>query len=166
MKFELLIVISVIAILAFGVFWVFDPLGQLQSANDAKRKSDLAKVQQALEQYYKDNGSYPLSTGLDKEKPYRIKGFKADHQIIDWGEDWLPYMAILPKDPKSIKRYLYVEGGNGQSYKLYASLERGGSDPMACRPGGSACFGVPPGITCGAAADICNYGVSSRNVSP
>ncbi len=163
---ELLIVVGFLAIVGGGVIFYTDPLAQAQKANDDRRKSDLSQVQNGLEQYYKNNGSYPLSTNADKEKPYRIRGFKADHQVIDWGQDWTPYMAILPKDPKSTKIYLYVDGGNGQSYKLYASLERGGKDPMACNTSGSACLGVPDGVTCGTAADICNYGVSSPNVSP
>lgn len=153
---ELLTVIAVLGILVAGAMIVINPIDQLQKANDETRKSDLVQIQKAMERYDKDHGSYPLSTGLTKEKPFRIKGFRADHQIVDWGEEWSPYMAVLPKDPKSEKRYLYISSGNGQSYRLYASLEREGNNPQD----------VPAGATCGGIKDICNYGVSSPNISP
>jgi len=159
---ELLIVIGVIGILVTGVFVYVDPLAQLQKAHDARRKSDLAQIQRALEQFYKDdNGKYPANP-VDGD--YRIQGL--DGQVADWGAPFLPYMAVLPKDSKDGKKYIYISGNNGQSYRLYASLERGGSDPQACKPDGSICSGVPSGVRCGTAADICNYGVSSPNVSP
>lgn len=162
---ELLIVVTVIGILATWLLSYIDPKTQLQKVEDIRRKSDLAYIQRGLEQYYKDNGSYPLSTGSLDEKPYRIKGFKADHLVIDWGQEWQPYMEVLPKDQGS-KQYVYIGDRNGQSYRLYASLERGKNDAGVCKADGSVCAGVPSGVTCGDIHDICNYGVSSPNVSP
>ena len=159
---ELLVVIAIIGILASGVLVYIDPLAQLQKAEDARRKSDLSQIQIALEQSYKDNnGKYPSNPDVND---YRILGL--DGAVADWGSSWLPYMNVLPKDPKLTKKYLYVSGNNGQSYRLYASLERGGSDPQACKSNGAACQGVPREVTCGSKTDMCSYGVSSSNVTP
>lgn len=162
---EFLAVIIVIGILAYGALIIIDPIGRRQRADDIRRKSDLAQIQRVMDKYYKDNGIYPLSTGEDTENPYRIKGFQPDHLVVDWGDEWLPYMSLVPKDPDSKKTYIYLASDNGQSYQIYASLNIE-TDADACKPTGSPCPSVPKGVTCGQIKDICNYGVSSPNVSP
>ncbi|OGH24990.1 MAG: hypothetical protein A3B47_02755 [Candidatus Levybacteria bacterium RIFCSPLOWO2_01_FULL_39_24] len=154
---ELLIVIAVIGILAVAIISIINPLTQFQKANDSRRKSDLAQIQRAFETYYQDYGKFPDSSG------YIIAG-------IGWGLSWMPYMGTLPKDPASPSRnYVYYSSSDGQTYYLYASLERGGNDPQACNLG-NACTslgtnGIPTNA-CASGSIICNYGVSSPNVSP
>ncbi len=76
-------------------------------------------------------------------------------------------MSVLPKDPTSSKKYVYYSTGkDGQTYYLYANLDRGGNDSQACFSTGSACSSAVSsgiGTECGG---NCNYGVSSPNVSP
>ncbi len=155
---ELLIVITVIGILAGGVIVIVNPVVQIQKAQDAKRKTSLAQIQKALEVYYQDNRTYPPNPSVTD---YRIKDL--DGNPVDWGNEWMPYMGNLPKDPSSSKNYVYYS--NGQTYYLYASLDRGANDPQACHSDGTSCDNVPGSASCGESA-ICNYGVSSSNVSP
>lgn len=159
---ELLIVIGVLGILAAGVLAVLDPLTQIQKANDAKRKSNLAQIQRALESYYQDHGRYPEHT----TPAYEIKTSDVSEPIKKWGSEWQPYMNVLPKD-KDPYRYVYASLPDGQTYYLYASLERNGKDPQSCSKDGSACSGLTvtgvPKEKCG---KTCNYGVSSPNVTP
>ncbi|PIZ29109.1 hypothetical protein COY44_00605, partial [Candidatus Berkelbacteria bacterium CG_4_10_14_0_8_um_filter_39_42] len=54
---ELLVTIAIISTLSSIAIVSFS--GQTAKARDARRKSDLANLQQALEMYYDDNGSYP-----------------------------------------------------------------------------------------------------------
>jgi type II secretion system protein G len=153
---ELLIVISLIGVLAGSVLALLNPTAQVQKANDSKRKSDLKQIQNALETYYNDNGSYP--TG-DAANGYTINA-KA------WGGGWKPYMPVLPADPagSTSKKYAYIS--TGASYYLYACLDRT-DDPQLCKSGGAKCDNAPDGA-CGApgVGAICNYGVSSPDVSP
>lgn len=145
--------------MAAGLFMVLDPVGQLQKSWDVTRKSDLSQIQKALEAYYQDNGSYPVSSTTAPS--YRIMNVSGT--AVDWGQTtWTPYMAKMPKDPNSAKYYVYYS--TGQAYYLYASLDRGSNDPQVCNAG-SVCANVPSGVTCGTNA-VCNYGVSSSNVSP
>ncbi|SRR5258708_31288900 len=149
---EMIVVIAVLGILATIVLISINPIAQLQKSNDARRKTDLESIQRALELYYQDNGTYPISTG-DK-----IKG-------INWGSAWQPYIATLPSDPLPANRYVYYSPNN-QTYYLYANLQRGKYDQQICN-NGNACVSVGAnGLPLTACGGTCNYGISSSNVSP
>ena len=78
-------------------------------------------------------------------------------------------MNLVPKDPNSSHRYVYYAPSDGQSYYIYANLERGSRDPQTCGGNGSACSSLStnniPSSACGSGV-LCNYGVSSPNVTP
>ncbi len=157
---EMIIVVGIIAILSVGVLTVLNPGAQFSKAGNAKRKSDLSQIQKALESYYADRGRYPPNP---LASDYRIRGL--DGNPVNWGSSWQPFMNVLPKDSLP-KTYAYYVSPDGQAYWLYASLDRSGSDPQSCNNGNAcgslASQGIAPSI-CGA---ICNFGVSSPNVSP
>ena len=56
---ELLIVITIIAILASIVFMAIDPLARLQAARDSVRLTEAGEIKKALDLYLLDNGHYP-----------------------------------------------------------------------------------------------------------
>lgn len=153
---ELILVAAIVGIFATAILAVVNPSQQVLKANDGRRKSDLNQIQRGLEAYYQDNGRYPQASS---QKIYTT-------QTINWGTSWQPYMNVLPKDPTSSRSYIYYVSSDGQSYVVYASLERGTVDPQACN-GGSACntigtFGISP-TACGG---TCNYAVSSADINP
>ncbi len=153
---ELLLTIAFLAVLAVGILTLINPVEQISKANDSRRKSDLEIIKTAVDTYYNDFGSYPTSNAS-----YEISG-------VAWGASWQPYLSQVPKD-KNGRTFVYYSppASNGQTYYLYTSLERGGKDINACNPDGSACLNVPMGVVCGGNASmICNYGVSSPNVTP
>lgn len=155
---ELLIVIGLIAVLSGAVITIFNPMGQIQKSNDARRKSDLSQISRALELYYNDTGRYPPST-LDFRISY-------NSTPVAWETSWQPYMAKLPGDPKPPKTYIYyVPDPAGQTYYLYASLDRGTTDLQACNSG-SACTTAASGPGANVCGGTCNFGVSSPNVTP
>jgi len=152
--------------MATGIIALLNPLAQIQKAQDAKRKSDLSQIQKAVETYYQDVGKYPASSV--GALPYRI--IRLGNTIADWGQEFQPYMSILPKDPSSSKKYVYYSPSisNGQTYYIYASLDRGANDPQACK--NQWCQSLAQDINLITACDPpdgpCDYGVSSPNVSP
>lgn len=151
---ELLIVIALIAIFTVGTLTILNPLEQLKKGNDARRKSDLAQIQKAMEAFYNDTGRYPTAT-----INYRIQDLNGNE--INWGSSWAPYMNLLPSDPGKTNYIYYSQ--NGQSYYLYASLERGVNDPDTCQDGQCPSKGgLDMSNACG---KKCNYGASSPNVS-
>lgn len=160
---EMLVVIALVGVIAAAAIMGINPLAQIQKSNDAHRKSDLASLQRALELYYQDNGSYPASSADFK--------LFINATTINWGGAWSPYMSILPRDPLPSDTYVYYSPstGNGQTYYIYATLQRGTQDKQACNSG-NACTTLTQGVsgfpTATACGGTCNYGVSSPNVSP
>lgn len=165
---ELITAIGVLAILTSVVIAAINPLEQFRKSADSRRKSDLAQIQRGLEVYYQDYGRYPASgTGDNVNKICKDLECAT---IVDWGDDFRPYMDVLPVDQNGAKNYAYWvdESNGGQSYALYASLDRGGKDPQACNGGGICTNAIGHGalnadISCGG---VCNYGVSSSNIAP
>lgn len=172
---ELIVVIVIIGVLAGLLLGAINPIEQVQRARDARRKSDLANVQRALELYYQDKGAYPknardvnISTG-QSSTIYKITLDGTIENIIDWGSEFSPYMGKLPRDVDTFRTYIYYSPrSDNQQYYLYASLERGMRDSQVCKKlDGTACTNVPSGVSCGTRTEhVCNYGVSSPNTSP
>ena len=160
---ELLTVVGILGILAAAAITVLNPLEQFKKANDSQRKSNLSQIQKALETYYQDNNRYPATTG---NPYYHMQHYANPWTLFSWGTSWSPYMNVVPDDPKPNYGYVYWASADGQTYYIYASLERGSKDPQACN-GGSACTSLSGnGISATACGATCNYGVSTPNVSP
>lgn len=157
--------ISVIGILGGFLIGIINPLGQQQKAWDAQRKSDLAQMQHALEQYNSDNQGYPNSTGNTGNQATQYRMIDAKGSTIDWGSSWGNYMVKVPKDPSSGKSYVYKVSADFQTYWLYASLDRGTQDSQACN-GGAICTNAPATANACGTGTICSYGVSSSNTTP
>ena len=162
-SFEWIIVSAFLVVIGIFFWNLLDPLNAYHMSIDMQRKNDFSKIKAALDVYYGKFQMYPLSTDTTTSKPFRIRGYSPNQLIIDWGDDWSPFLSVLPKDPDKNKNYIYYS--TGQAYYLYASLDRGGKDPDACHKDGSVCDNVPDGASCGVSA-ICNYGISSPNVYP
>jgi prepilin-type N-terminal cleavage/methylation domain-containing protein len=164
---ELIVSIGVLAVLSTFLLAAVNPFEQFQKAEDSRRKSDLSQIQKSLEAYYQDTGAYPSSNG-----DYDFSTNDIGDPIKTWGDNWSPYMVTIPAD-KGSKEYVYYSDpvDNGQSYRIYTSLDRGSKDLQSCaaqdnvKADGITCTGVPDGVFCGGTYD-CNYGVSSPNVSP
>ncbi|MCL4353498.1 type II secretion system protein GspG [Patescibacteria group bacterium] len=156
-------VVAILSLLTVTLLVTLNPLVQLQKAKDGARKSDLAQIQRALETYYQDHGRYPSSN-----TSYQIMG---DSGPVGWGSSWQPYINVLPQDPGG-KTYVYYSPSldNGQTYYLYASLDRGAQDPQVCQNLNLSTGECPSiasnGIKQDACGGPCDYGVSSPNVSP
>lgn len=117
---ELMVTITIIAILmsiAVTAYMSFQ-----KNARDARRKSDLATIQSALEQYHADQLNYPISddivTGFSLMSPDGIRN----------------YLNKIPGDPNGSPQYSYYPMTSGGSlctnsssictkYCLYAQVE-------------------------------------------
>lgn len=99
---ELLLVIGIIAVLASIVIVAVNPQQQLLSARDAERNSEANTVQNAINQYYLDNESFPgdktwtttRANALDICAPG-----VTDASCINIEDDLVPtYLAAIPVD--------------------------------------------------------------------
>ncbi len=136
---ELLIVITIIAILVIGALMSVNT--QRDKASDTKSKSELNRLKIAFEEYYNDHNCYPPAEWFDS--------------LDDCGGGNLkPYLGSIPCDPTTNLPYPveYEGGACGTSFKLYAHL-KSIDDPSVtslCSEGGST---------------LGNYGVGSSNVT-
>lgn len=160
---ELLIVISIIGILA-GIGLASFNSAQAKS-RDAKRKTDLQQVGNAMELYYNDKGQYPAPA---TDNSGNFMGCWAGAVLeCTWGSLTVPfsntttgttYMIKLPTDPLTKGKYFYKATpslGRYTKYQLYARLEN--TQDKSILP-------TDTGLDCG--TGTCNYGVSSGNTTP
>jgi len=161
------VIITSIAVAIGFAYYVIDPIKQYQIAKDNQRKADLAKIQEALKNFYADFGKYPQNLG-DCTKDVnncKIVGLDPDNLVVDWGKPFKPYLDVLPKDPGG-KTYIYLSSKDRQVYYLYASLDRAKDDRESCNQGGPCESLLRIGLEEEACGGVCNYGVSSPNVMP
>jgi general secretion pathway protein G len=100
---ELLVVISIIAILVS--VGSISYARSLKLSRDAKRKTDLEQIRQALETYRAENGIYPATASLTAEL------------VPD-------YINSIPEDPKEdglVYTYAYTRGTTTTQYDLCAT---------------------------------------------
>lgn len=140
---EILIVVSLLSILAVVLLSAFKPGTQLAKARDARRKADLQKLKNPLEDYYNDNKCYPDPPLLDCKLP-------ADNP----GTNFQPYKDKVPCDPETNNKY-YYEKVNCNTYRIYVNLEYK-SDPAIAETGCTNGCGPSP---------YYNWGISSPNTN-
>ncbi|MEK9176557.1 MAG: GIY-YIG nuclease family protein [Patescibacteria group bacterium] len=161
---EILIVVGLIAALTAAALFILNPALQLQKARDSSRKTDIKRIQQALEQYRSDNGTYPkFSVG------YGHAGIGALMLNINN----ITYLNPVPTGPNtkgdSCKGYVY--SGTATDYTVFVKLENvNDSDAVAAkdRPNspvgtlgaGSKTFTISSG-SCSGAANTFNYWVNN-----
>ena len=162
---ELLIVISIIGILASIGLASFNS-SQMKS-RDAKRKSDLKQIANALELYYNDKGQYPAPVG---DAGGNLQGCGAGAATAcSWGNLTTPfsntttgtvYMTRLPADPSNNSHYYYRAtqdvSGLYTKYQIYTRLENSQDK--------SIITGID--LDCGTGQNTCNWGISSSNTTP
>lgn len=109
---ELMIIVSLIAIIATAVLILFNPLQQINKARDSKRKSELNALKKTFEDFYNDKSCYPQPS----EVCYNAKSEYAPSEAITCNicgnnassPSLSPYIEKLPCDPISpTKNYLY-----------------------------------------------------------
>lgn len=120
---EILVVMVILALMIiFSV--TFIPI-QITKAQDAVRKANISRITKFIEEYYEDQGCYPVSI------PVCTNALSKDGTV---------YLDNIPCDPKTKTSYVYVsEGGECPTwYQLYGNLEYLEDkiiDSVGCREG-------------------------------
>ena len=115
---ELLVVITIIAILIAAGTVSYTKAQQ--KGRDARRKTDLKTIQQALEQYFEQNGYYPPSNTYDWCSNISNPNLTIVHDALKI------HINPVPTDPiyaGTSKDYVYKEEFTTGTYELAAYLE-------------------------------------------
>ncbi len=148
---ELLIVIIILGVLATLISGNF--LNSLKRGRDTRRKTDLQNIQKALDLYYEDKKTYPLTDDFSFGQPLCETNPQAS-----CGTEKI-YMQPLPNDTTEGCSYSYISS-DGTSYVMYSMIENDddrGPGVIQSDDGGYS------GTSCG--CGVCEYAVSSTNVS-
>jgi len=119
---ELLVVATIITILSAIGLTSFVNSGK--GARDAKRKSDLETVRQALVLYRSDNGAYPTGAGGAAGYTTVISTLSSGNYIS----------SPTPIDPKNDVTYFYRYTSNTSTFSLSATLEKDSSTYTLTNP--------------------------------
>lgn len=160
---ELLIVISIIAVLFAGLIILINPITIINRGNDVARKKDLDDAKKKLEEYMADTGCYPQPTQIcmngsnttpcnicTKQQTDSFSYFTKD--ICDPKKGSLPY---LYQAETTLVQGLPVASTCPKWFRLFSILDSAyiaADDPWGCKKGGC---GVSP-----------SYGYSYMVTSP
>lgn len=151
---ELLITISIIALLAVALFVLLNPKKQIEKSQDAKRKGELSSLKKTFEDYYNDKSCYPRPT----EVCYKDNtGLSCPICGKNTPSALLPYVSQLPCDPQNPnKEYLYQVDNTicpswFRIYSMFSDSEDVTIEEVGCRWGCGPAFAY-------------SYGVSSPNI--
>lgn len=152
---ELLVVIAIIGILSTVVLVSLQ--GVRARARDARRLSDIKQIQTALEEYYNDNGHYPISGACNASSPNggwcnSVQSLSNGHwlrngtSVLSFDKDPVdPTQGTsavwTPIDGKTYFYYSNSYGGSGQWYMLIFGLENH-SHELQSKDGVTACDGT------------------------
>lgn len=171
---ELIITISIIAIIGVILIILFNPWQQLGKGFDARRKSDLDILKKVLEDYYNDKGCYPQANEICYDNTTDVSVGVGHASLIGkqchicgnepTSPSFSPYLTQLPCDPQHpAKKYLYSYDCPGgvcpaciPEYVIYSALTTIGDQSIS----NLGCLGDG----CGNPPDYgYAYGVSSSN---
>lgn len=151
---EMLVVVALLGVLAILLLAGFNPTLQMQKGRDARRKADLKKIQNAVENYYTDRGCYP--TKLPCGQPLTWQKTATSPVVT--------YLDKIPCDPGfGSTPASYGMEHRCTWYRIFTNLENTNDpdiDKVGCRAP-NICLGYPGGDP---PQTIYNYGVSSSNV--
>ncbi len=149
---ELLIVVTILALLIVIIASGLNPIGLMNKARDSQRKKDLSRIKVAFEEYYNDRACYPSQSYIDGTLMNR--NF-CRSSIFTWLKPW-------PCDPNG-NPYMIVVGDDVDCpkwYKVLTNLENK-NDKDIPENWGTELIHLGGDFT----VSMANYGVSSGNIS-
>lgn len=159
---ELIIAMAILAIVTGSILGTYT--NSQKKARDARRKSDLKQLQNALEAFANDHrGLYPGAGSGGTLAACSTTGTNLTGSTCTWGTSIFSitngaiYMQQMVKDPGTVAYYYQVSVDNTK-YQIYACLENRDDSQ----------YNEYTSVTCtGCVSNShCNYGVSSSNATP
>lgn len=147
---ELLIVVSVIAILSVALVLVLNPAETLKKSRDAQRISDLSTIKTALGIYLTSTSTPVMGVCSATKSSTTTPAFLTDGATTNWIDVNLNSLtggspiSNLPRDPVNSGEfaYLYKCNNTAKTFEVSALLESttygpGGTDDKGAKDGGT-----------------------------
>ncbi len=124
---EVLVVITMVALLSTLAFVLINPQELKAKARDEKRLSDISTLERVISEFRVDNGYLPDELGVIRTSTSLPTGALGP-LVQSNGNGWIPvnlsvYNSLLPIDPINNETYHYSYSNNGYSFELNARLE-------------------------------------------
>ena len=131
---EILITVSIIALIVTASLVVMNPMAQVGKAWDGKRKSEMDTFRKVMEDFYNDKGRFPIATELcyDAASTPRVDSFgntacychvcgrhAGSPSTLN---SYMPQLLCDPQSPKYDFLYDFDCVANPRWYRLYTSL--------------------------------------------
>ena len=126
---ELMITISIIAILSGVLMWLINPASLLAKGRDAKRLSDLDSLNKAISLAIADDELTLINTGACSDcssisGTQAVDGTGFVKFTIPIGKTGLSkFLPTLPLDPTNTDPYYYTFGSTTTGYEIHSVLE-------------------------------------------
>lgn len=148
---ELLIVMTIIAILVVMLIGIINPIALVNKGRDAQTKKDLTRIRIAFEEYYSDKECFPNQIIVDS----LMNSTNCGKSVFSpWLNRWLCGSGDIPYK-------IVVEGSDcPQWYKIMSNLRNKKDEDIP-----ADWYSVNRNITGGYTNLEVNYGVSSQNIS-
>jgi len=133
---EIILVIGMIGVILGGLIAVIDPAAQFRKGKDSQRKADIKAIQNALELFRADNGSYPTWVT-------HVGGGWATANTMNLNMGGVTYLRTIPEGPgdypdsgsANVGNCDYIYSSGGSVYTIYTVLEnKSDKDALAIKP--------------------------------
>lgn len=149
---ELIVVVTIIAIMAVIMAGIFNSVGIFNKARDAQRKKDLGRIKVAFEEYFNDKGCYPGEIIVDQLSLAENCG-----KTI-----FSPWLGTWPCNPGGLPYKIVTEVSDCPKwFKAMTELENLNDSSIPVGWNTVQSYIIAQGIT----SKMVNYGVSSPNIS-
>ena len=139
---EVLVVIAIIGVLSAITVVAYE--SALESSRDQQRKTDISTIANALNQYYLDNKSFPMTEVSTGGTPIFSASFQLDannrngcnisNPSTYFGSLTPNYISSIPQDPKNKSSISTLNGSCSEASQdgqyLYAALDSDGTTPI------------------------------------
>lgn len=142
---EVLIIILILGVLSSVIYSNF--ITSIKKGRDARRKTDLKQIQNALEMYYEDKKIYPTQIFFGNKL--------CETNLCNNGEKI--YMQKVPNDPNS--NFVYFYQSDGTFYRLYSCIENNLDNGPGVNQNGYI------NTNCGGCG-LCKFEIVSPNIQP
>jgi prepilin-type N-terminal cleavage/methylation domain-containing protein len=121
---EILITITILAVLATLSFVALNPIQQIAKARDTKRILNITTLSKAIQIYHLETSTYPGTNDVIRASNLPINGQPVNQITFGWlGVNMSSYINSMPLDPINSYPFVYRYTNSGSDFEIDTQLE-------------------------------------------